>query len=255
MKRRYILLLFLVVTLVNSISYAVDLKIPEPSFYFYVYDEANLLDREAEEYIIKTNEELYKRTGAQIVVATLNSLNSEDINLLAVEIFEKWEIGSREYDNGLLMLIAPNEREIRIEVGYGLEGPLPDSKVGHIIENTILPYFIDSNYQEGIISGFNEIIKEVEEEYGIQLNRENIKEDFYHIQEYEEASIFSGIKGVLAIIGIVVFLIIDFKFFNGFLTYSILFRGGRSGGGHSGGSRGNRGGGGRSGGGGARGRW
>lgn len=256
MKRRYILILFLIIIFQSTIVNAIELNIPEPSFYFYVYDEANLLDREAEEYIIRTNEELYKRTGAQIVVVSLNSLNNEDISLLALEIFEKWEIGSREYDNGLLMLIAPNEREIRIEVGYGLEGPLPDSKIGNIIENSILPYFQENNYQEGIISGFNEIIQEIEEEYGIQLNRENINEDLYYMGGYqEETNIFQRGRGIFTIIGIIVFLLIDFKFFNGFLTYSILFRGGRYRGGSRGSSRGNRGGGGRSGGGGAGGRW
>lgn len=262
MKRTYILLLFLVAVLFNTISYAADINIPEPSFYFYVYDEANLLDDEAEEYIIKTNEELYKKTGAQIVVASLNSLEGEDIKLVALKMFEEWGIGSREYDNGLLMLIAPNEKEIWIEVGYGLEGPLPDSKVGRIIEDSIIPHFKENNYQEGIISGFNEIIQEVEEEYGIQLERENINEDLYYLGE-EEGSIglFQGVKGIIIAIGIIVFLIIDFKFFNGFLTYSIFLRGSRHGEGYRGGyrgsssSRGNKGGGGRSGGGGAGGKW
>lgn len=256
MKRKFILLFFLIIILQNGVVYAVDLNIPEPSFYFYVYDEANLLDKSAEDYIIKVNEELYRKTGAQIVVATLNSLNSEDINLVALKIFEKWQIGSKEYDNGLLMLVAPNEREIRIEVGYGLEGPLPDGKVGSIIENTILPYFREDNYQEGIISGFNAIIKEVEEEYGIQINKRDINEDLYYLDRYEESSnLFEGPGRIIYILGIIAFLFIDFKFFNGFLTYSILLRGGRFRGSSSGSRRGNRGGGGRSGGGGARGRW
>jgi uncharacterized protein len=259
MKRKYILLLFLAVIFFNTISYAADINIPEPSFYFYVYDEANLLNDEAEEYIIKTNEELYKKTGAQIVIASLNSLEGEDIRLVALKIFEKWGIGSREYDNGLLMLIAPNEGEIWVEVGYGLEGTLPDSKVGRIIEDSIIPYFKEDNYQEGIISGFNEIIQEVEEEYGIQLKRENINEDLYNIGEYDESiGLFQGIRVILIVIGIIVFLIIDFKFFNGFLTYSIFLRGNRYGGSYrssSSGSRRNKGGGGRSGGGGAGGKW
>jgi len=257
MKRTCILLLFLVVVLNSIISYAADINIPEPSFYFYVYDEANLLDNEAEEYIIKTNEELNKKTGAQIVVVSLNSLDGEDIRLVAVKLFEKWGIGSREYDNGLLMLVAPNEREIWIEVGYGLEGPLPDSKVGRIIEDSIIPYFQEDNYQDGIISGFNEIIREVEEEYGITLDRENINEDLYYIGEYEGyTGFFQGIKGILIIIGIIVFLIIDFRLFNGFLTYSIFLRGRGYGGSYRGSSsRRSRGGGGRSGGGGAGGKW
>lgn len=255
MKKRILLFLFIITIFTSNISFASDIDIPEPSKYFYVYDEADLLNREAEDYIIDINEELYDATGAQVVVVTLNSLNNVDINLFAVKLFEEWGIGSSEYDNGLLMLIVPNEGEMWIEVGYGLEGALPDSKVGNLIENSILPYFRENNYQDGIISGFNGIIQEVEEEYNIQLEGQDINEDLYYVgQNGESASVFEGVKAVLAVIGILVFLFIDFKFFNGFLTFNILLRG-RRGGGYYGGDRGNRGGGGRSGGGGAGGKW
>lgn len=254
MKRKILLSLIILILLVNGLSFA-QVSLPEPSSSFYVYDEANIIDREAEEYIIKTNEELYKKTGSQIVVATVNSLEGMDIREYALRLFEKWEIGSKEYDNGLLMLIVPEKREIWIEVGYGLEGPLPDSKVGNIIENSIIPYFKENNYSDGIISGFNEIIEEVEEEYNIQLERNNIDENMYSIgEQYYGESKFEGIKGILIAIGVIIFVIIDFKYFHGYLTYSLLLRGRRYGG-DGNNNRSNRGGGGRSGGGGAGGRW
>lgn len=253
MKKIFLLSLCLLILLQFNLAYTASFEVPEPNALFYVYDEANIMDQESEEYIIKTNEELYKRTGAQIVVVSLNSLENNDIRRYANEIFEVWEIGSKEYDNGLLMLIAPNEGEMWIEVGYGLEGPLPDSKVGNIMESTIFPYFRENDFSKGIISGFNEIIDEVEKEYNIELDRDKINEDMYYsrVSEVEENR-FSGVKGILTAIGIIIFLFIDFKFFHGFFTYNLLLRGRRHG---RGSSRGNRGGGGRSGGGGAGGRW
>lgn len=255
MKKKNLLLICLLIIFISSPSFSIELEIPKPTSSFYVYDGSDIIDEKAEEYIIRTNEELYKRTGSQIVVFTIDSLENTNINQFAVKLFEEWGIGSKEYDNGLLMLIVPEERQIWIEVGYGLEGALPDSKVGRIIEDSILPYFREDKYTEGVIAGFNDIINEVEREYNIQLERDRINEDYYNLDEYHPVSgLFSGLKGILLVIGVVIFLIVDFKFFNGYLTYLFIFRGrgGRYG---RGGGSSNRGGGGRSGGGGAGGRW
>lgn len=255
-KSALFIIIFILILFNNSIGLAVEFKLPEPSYSFYVYDEANIIDNQVEEYIIETNKELYKKTGAQIVVANIMDLKGIDIRQYANELFEKWEIGSREYDNGLLILVAPEDREIWIEVGYGLEGALPDSKIGNILDASILPFFGEENYSEGILSGFNEIINEVEKEYEIELGRERINEELYYFDNsYSKSNLFNGIGKALLVLGIIIFLFIDFKFFNGFLTYSLL-RGSRFGGSSSGG-RGGRssGGGGRSGGGGAGGKW
>jgi len=255
MRKKYLSVLCILILALNIPCYAAKFKIPIPTTDFYVYDEPNILDKKASEYIIKTNEELYKKTGAQIVVVIVDYLEDVDINQYAVKLFEEWGIGSREYDNGVLMLVAIEQKQIWIEIGYGLEGALPDGKVGNIIENSILPYFREGKYSDGIISGFNDIIDEVEEEYSIELNRNAINEDLYRIDGYGEDYLFDGIRGILIAVAIVIFLIVDIKFFNGFLTYSIFFRGSRFSGYNSRGNRNNRGGGGRSGGGGAGGRW
>lgn len=256
-KKYFLILLCILVLFQTSISLAAGLKLPEPSYSFYVYDEANIIEDQVEEYIVGTNKVLYKKTGAQIVVASVNSLDDMDIREYANRLFQKWGIGSREYDNGLLILIVPEEREIWIEVGYGLEGALPDSKVGNIIENSILPYFKEDNYSEGILLGFNEIINEIEEEYNMDLEREKVDEDLYGFNHpYGELNIFDTTRKIFIVIGIIIFLFIDFRFFGGWLTYSLL-RGGRYGGGSNRGGRGggSSGGGGRSGGGGAGGKW
>lgn len=246
LKGKYIGIIIALFILISSPIYA----IPNPSYEFYVYDSVDLINNTTESYIIETNNELYQKTGAQIVVAIINDLESMDINRYAVELFDKWDIGGKELDNGLLMLIVPNNNEIWIEVGYGLEGILPDSRVKRIIENNIIPYFSQGDFDTGVLSGYEEILNYVESEYNIVIESRSGE---YYSQDHVQAAI--GIPNIFVIIGIIIFIFIDFKFFRGWLTFSLLRgfgRGGYRGGGRGGGSRG---GGGRSGGGGAGGRW
>ena len=245
LKVKYIGLIIALIILISSPIYA----IPKPSYEFYVYDAVNLLDNTTESYIIETNNELYEKTGAQVVVAVINDLESMDINRFAVELFEEWEIGGDQYDNGLLMLIVPANNEIWIEVGYGLEGILPDGRVKGIIENNIIPYFSQGDFDTGVLSGYEEILNYVESEYNIELQTRS--GEYYNPANQGQTGI--RIPNIFMIIGIIIFLFIDFKFFRGWLTFSLLRGLGRGGYGRGGG--GSRGGGGRSGGGGAGGRW
>ncbi|MBC8588185.1 TPM domain-containing protein [Paratissierella segnis] len=251
LKSKYIFIIIAFVIILVSPVYA----LPKPNNDFYVYDDANILDETTEEYIITTNTELYQQTGAQIVVTSINDLEGMDINRYATALFDEWDIGGAQLDNGLLILIVPNEGEIWIEVGYGLEGVLPDSRVKRIIENNIIPYFSQGDYNTGVLSGYEEILDYVESEYNIQLETRN---DEYYAPNNQN-HIGNKISSIYIIIGIIIFMFIDFRFFRGWLTYSI-FRGfGRGGGNYKGSGRNgggsSRGGGGRSGGGGAGGRW
>lgn len=259
MKKNRLILCFLLIILlliISSSAYGTGIMLPEPSRYFYVYDEANIIDNYLEDYIINTNEQLYSQTGAQIVVATLNSLNGNSEQEIAVQLFRKWGIGSKEKNNGVLMLIAPNEKALWIEIGYGLEGPLPDGKVGEIRDKQILPYFKENDYNTGILKGFDAILTEISKEYNIERpDSAEYNGDYSYEDEYYNTGI--RVNPILIVIGIIIFLIVDFKFFGGFLTMMILRSSSRGGfGGRGGrGSGGNRGGGGSSGGGGAGGRW
>lgn len=247
--------LILIILFLASPTYA----LPQPSYDFYVYDAANILNKATEEYIIQTNLELYEKTEAQIVVATINDLEGMDINRYATELFDQWDIGGSRLDNGLLILIVPAEGQLWIEVGYGLEGVLPDSIVKRIIENRIIPYFSQGDYDSGVLAGYDEILNYVEKEYDIELKSRTGQYD----GEYESDFTLgyrSRLSNIFLILGIIIFLIVDFKFFGGWLTYSMMRTFGRGSTGYRGNSgssnRGrSRGGGGRSGGGGAGGRW
>lgn len=235
--------------LLSSSAYA----IPSPNSDFYVYDREDILDNSTENYIIETNRELYDKTGAQIVWAAINDLEGMDINTYATALFDEWDIGGRKLDNGLLILIVPEDGEIWIEVGYGLEGILTAGRVKRIIENNIIPYFSQGDYDAGVLSGYEEILNYVESEYNIELSS---RDGGYGSGTSNESTVISRGPNIFVIIGIVVFIIIDFKFFGGWLTFSLLRSAGRGGGRSGGGGRGgSKGGGGRSGGGGAGGRW
>lgn len=259
-KNRISLIILCIIVLISTFSYGAKLKLPEESYEFYVYDEANIINNDVENYIIDVNKELYKKTGTQIVVATVNSLQDLDIESYGLKLYEKWGIGSREYDNGILILISPNDGLIWIEVGYGLEGQLTDSKTKRIIREYMISSFSDDKFSQGILDGFSQIILEVEKEYDITLSKPqqgNIPNNSNNLDD--DRILFPNI---IMILGVIIFLFIDFKFFRGMLIYSIirgLGRGGPRGpGGYGGGGSsrgGSSGGGGRSGGGGAGGSW
>lgn len=249
-KNQYILILsFIFLSIINifsnaDITYAKP-NLPAQSREFYIYDEAEIMDSDLENYIISVNKELEEKTGAQVVVASVNSLEGLDINTYATSLFEKWKIGSSEYDNGLLILIVATEGNMWIETGYGLEGALPAGRLKTIIERDMIPSFKNDNYNEGIEGGFNSIINYIEKDYDIVLDKKRIDDNYPTQNE-------TGISFFHIIIALFIFGFIDIRFFRGLIILNILkaiFRGG------GGGSGGSFGGGGRSGGGGAGGRW
>lgn len=99
------------------------------------------------------------KTTEQVVVATVPSLDGNDIETYANETFRIWKLGQKDKNNGVLFLIAPNEREMRIEVGYGLEGTLTDAISSQIIRNIVTPYFKAGNLPGGVAAGTEAILK------------------------------------------------------------------------------------------------
>lgn len=100
-----------------------------------------------------------KANGAEIAVATVKSLEGNDIEGYAVELFEDWKIGKKGKDNGLLLLISKDDRKIRIEVGYGLEPYITDGRAGEIIRNLMSPEFKKENYESGTMFAVTQLKK------------------------------------------------------------------------------------------------
>lgn len=100
-----------------------------------------------------------KETGHQVAVLTIPSLEGEDLEGFSIRVAESWKIGKRGFDNGVILLIAKNERKLRIEVGYGLEGVLPDALASRIIREIIVPSFRANDFAGGIEAGVEAILK------------------------------------------------------------------------------------------------
>ncbi len=122
-----------------------------------VVDQANLLTESQKQEISQRILALHEQGKAQIGVVIVPSTGQEDIFDFAMRVAEKWQLGSAKQDNGLLMVIAVNDRRIQILTGYGLEGVIPDIVASRIIRNQITPYFKQAQYAQGIDAGLVEI--------------------------------------------------------------------------------------------------
>jgi uncharacterized protein len=124
----------------------------------FVNDFAKILSADSVSSINQTLNNLNSNSGIQIAVVTVPSLGDETIETYAVKLFQECGIGNKDKDNGVLFLIAPTEKQVRIEVGYGLEGTLTDAQSNGIIQNIVLPEFKNGNYDAGIVKGTQAII-------------------------------------------------------------------------------------------------
>lgn len=140
----------------------------QPTSEFYVNDFADVIDSDAESEMLSRSVTLEQKTSAQVVTVTVASLNGEEISDYATEIGRSWGVGSEENDNGIVILLSKSEREVYIAVGYGLEGALPDSKTGRIIDNYGLKYLKEDDFSEGLLEISKAIVNEIYIEYEIE---------------------------------------------------------------------------------------
>ena len=141
-----------------------------------VVDETWTLDPGFVSALEKQLKDHESKTSNQIVVLVVPSLEGEGIEEYSIKVAEEWKLGQKKKDNGVLLLIALNDRKLRIEVGYGLEGSLTDILCHHIIENEIKPYFKKGDFVSGIQNGVNAIIDAIEGSYTAP-----IPEDYSHL--------------------------------------------------------------------------
>ena len=241
-----------------------SLNLPERTNVFYVNDFANVLSDETKGYIINQSNALNEKTSAQIVVATVDTLDGASIEEYSVELLRKWGVGSKEKNNGLLILLVPNERKIRVEVGYGLEGKINDAKAGEFINQYAVPHLKNNDWDNGIHDLYSVILSEVYSEYGAEAP-EDVKEVAGKIKDYDHNTLDDMVTIFISVVVIIVSVVLSIfvrrrpRWRRGFGRYQYHdddFGGGFGGfggfgGGSSGGFGGFSGGGGSSGGGGA----
>jgi uncharacterized protein len=123
-----------------------------------IVDQANIIPADARSSIEQKLVDLEAKSGIQLVVATVTSLEGQDVEPYANELYRSWRLGQATKNNGVLLLVAPKERRVRIEVGYGLEGTLTDALSKVIITNAIAPRLKSGDYGGGIARGVDDII-------------------------------------------------------------------------------------------------
>ena len=221
----------------------------------YVSDFAGVLSDQQKMRIESFSAELEKKTTAQMAVLTISSVKPDTIEQYAVNLFEKWGIGKKGEDNGVLLLVAVSDRDLRIEVGYGLEGALTDATSKIIIERYIVPYFKQGLYGEGIDSGVSAIISVIAKFYGVEVTRR--ENEIHNVLEKSRSSGMT-LGNLLFFAILLILFILNPRLFLYMILFSAMGGGRRGywsggGGGYGGGFGGF--GGGMSGGGGASGRW
>ncbi|MBI2092837.1 MAG: TPM domain-containing protein [Deltaproteobacteria bacterium] len=237
---------------------------PEPTG--FINDFAGIIDPPARTQLANIITQFNNATGNEIAVVTIPSLDGEPIENYAVKLFEKWGIGKKNEDNGLLLLVAPSERQMRIEVGYGLEPYINDALAGRIIRETVVPHFAAGNFPLGVLNGVVEIISIISKRSGVEFDPAAAgsisNAELYHVKidSAKKESFFGKIAKLIFLFFVILFFIrhpwLALLFFSNFGGgRSGFFRGGF--GSSFGGSGGSFGGfsGGLSGGGGATGRW
>jgi uncharacterized protein len=123
-----------------------------------VVDNAEILGTATKQRLASQLKTFEDQTAIQVVVLTVPSLEGESVESYAEQVFNTWKLGKKDKDNGVLVLVAPNERRMRIEVGYGLEGSLTDVAASRIIRNVMTPRFKEGNYNAGVEAGVKAIV-------------------------------------------------------------------------------------------------
>jgi uncharacterized protein len=151
----------LLLTLFAQTALAVEF----PALSGRVVDEANLLSPATRAQLTERLAAHERKTTNQVVVVTLKSLQGLTIEQYGYQLGRAWGIGQAQRNNGVLLIVAPNERKVRIEVGYGLEGTLTDLQSHLIIQDQILPRFREGKFEAGIVAGTNAILAILEGTY------------------------------------------------------------------------------------------
>lgn len=143
---------------------------PEPQG--FVNDFAGVIDAQTEQEMTQLAEAVREATGAEIAIAVVESVEPfATVEEYSIRLASEWGVGGAEDDSGVLFVLAMQQRQVRIEVGYGLEGALPDGRAGAILDSAVLPPFGQGNFGEGLHAGMRQVAGIIAEEYEVDLSR------------------------------------------------------------------------------------
>lgn len=161
---------------------------PTPTDKFFVNDYAGVMTETDISDAYTKGVALNEATTAQAVIVTVESLGGKEPEDYALELGREWGVGAENEDNGVVVLLSEGDREIYIAVGYGLEGALPDSKTGRIIDTYGMSYFSNDNFSAGLVGIYNAVVNEIYIEYGMQPSENYIPADLLPDTQTEVSS-------------------------------------------------------------------
>ena len=168
LKKSYVCLILLSLLLSLPHPHAVA-KIPFPRPHGAVNDFASVIPPDTRKIMENLAEELLQKTGTAVVVATVQTIDDSDPETYANELYDNWGIGKKGEDKGVLIFLALQERRVRIETGYGVEGILPDGLVGSILDEYVVPYLKQNDYGKGLLNGMLAVGQIIARDAGVTL--------------------------------------------------------------------------------------
>ncbi len=262
-NKLFVLFLFISICLIPA-ALSAKIDIPDKPFN-HVVDLAGIINDDVETNLNSYLLELEQKTTAQMIVLTANSLEGESLEDFSLKVaHEKWKLGQKGKDNGVLLLVSLQDRKYRFEIGYGLESILPDSLVGSIGRDYLVPYFRKGEYSAGIFTATLAVINIIASDSSVEITgmpKLRNRPSPYDTRERGKPNILSVLLTILFFIGLIYMFIRHPRLLLLLLAMNMLGGGRRGGWGGGGGGFGGGGGsfggggGGGFGGGGASGSW
>ncbi|MGF7535702.1 TPM domain-containing protein [Bacillus mexicanus] len=213
-KFKFIPLLFLVVMFLSGVGVAkATPNIPEIKGDIYVQDFAHIFNEKEKAELLELGKKMDDKTSAQISVVTVDSLENRNIEEYSVDVFRKYGLGDKEKNNGVLILFSKKDKEVRIEIGYGLEGAVTDIEAGDILDEFAIPFFKKSEYSSGLVNTYKEVFNKVAKEY-------KLGESFD--QKVEKPKEENKTVSVWVILVLVILIVLDIIFLKGTFSQLIL---------------------------------
>jgi uncharacterized protein len=166
-KRAKLLFSFILAFVLTPLSSLAEQPFPKPKG--LINDFANVIPQSYEQKLVRITSELLNKAGTPVVVVTMPDIGGEDYNEYANRLYEAWGIGKKGEDKGVLIFVAIKERKMRIEVGYGLEGIIPDGLAGEIRDRYMIPYLKQNKFGEGLLKGTAAVSQIIAKDAGVKL--------------------------------------------------------------------------------------
>lgn len=148
-----------------------NIEYPKPTNYKYINDYSGAINEGVKDYIVSVGKEIEDKTTAELVICLVDSLEGKSIDRYSNELFNKWGIGNKDSNNGLLILVAVNDRKWRVEVGKGLESKITDEYSSKVMNDIAKPFFKKKEYGEGLKRVYSIFAQDIAKKYSVSLNK------------------------------------------------------------------------------------